>query len=329
MAKLWPGHGAPPCGFMIGRMLTLSQSLSFLLVAISSRQPGPDNLMVLGMACPKGAGIALGLGCALGCLSHTVLAAIGVSAVVAAFASGLHAAQVDGRALPDLAGHSGTAQPGGAQMDAASKQGAVAGQLGHQGLVANAINPKVVLFFPSFLPQFVVPSQGQVACSWACCNCFSQRAGGCSFWAAGLLKFYIHRWLVDTPKARRPLAGPHRRHGVCGAGPAHDHGTLTPRHAACLGKRLSCSACCPACTDQSGLRTRSVLNTLPARRRLRPASTRWTHPGHRAGSTPHKWRPAPRRPKSAPSSARKPSIAGRAAAVQWGRRDDGVVALGD
>ena len=65
----------PPCGFMIGRMLTLSQSLSFLLVAILiTASPGPDNLMVLGMGMSKGRrqGIAFGLGCALGCLSHTV-----------------------------------------------------------------------------------------------------------------------------------------------------------------------------------------------------------------------------------------------------------------
>src|SRR5512144_312905 len=48
--------------------------------------PGPDNLMVLSTGISRGRreGMAFGLGCALGCLSHTALAALGVSALIAA-----------------------------------------------------------------------------------------------------------------------------------------------------------------------------------------------------------------------------------------------------
>ena len=68
-------------------MLTFEQFFGFLLAAtLITASPGPDNLMVLGMGISKGRrhGMAFGLGCALGCLSHTVLAAIGVSALIAA-----------------------------------------------------------------------------------------------------------------------------------------------------------------------------------------------------------------------------------------------------
>ena len=68
-------------------MLTFEQFFGFLLAAtLITASPGPDNLMVLGMGISKGRrhGMAFGLGCALGCLSHTVLAAIGVSAIIAA-----------------------------------------------------------------------------------------------------------------------------------------------------------------------------------------------------------------------------------------------------
>ncbi len=68
-------------------MLTFDQTLGFLLAALLlTATPGPDNLMVLGMGMSRGRrqGIVFGLGCALGCLSHTLLAVLGVSALVAA-----------------------------------------------------------------------------------------------------------------------------------------------------------------------------------------------------------------------------------------------------
>ena len=68
-------------------MPTLAQVLPFLLTAILlTATPGPDNLMVLSVGASRGRrlGMAFGLGCATGCLSHTVLAALGVSAVLAA-----------------------------------------------------------------------------------------------------------------------------------------------------------------------------------------------------------------------------------------------------
>ncbi len=68
-------------------MLISTQVFAFLLTAVLlTATPGPDNLMVLsvGMSRGKRAGMAFGLGCALGCLSHTALAVVGVSALVAA-----------------------------------------------------------------------------------------------------------------------------------------------------------------------------------------------------------------------------------------------------
>ncbi|MEI2421393.1 LysE family translocator, partial [Arthrospira platensis SPKY2] len=60
--------------------------------------PGPDNLMVLSIGISKGRrqGIAFGLGCAMGCLSHTLLAVIGVSALIAASPQAFTALKVCG-----------------------------------------------------------------------------------------------------------------------------------------------------------------------------------------------------------------------------------------
>jgi len=68
-------------------MLDVGQTAAFLLAAgLVTLAPGPDNMMVLGLGLSRGRrqGMVFGLGCALGCLSHTVLAAVGLSAAIAA-----------------------------------------------------------------------------------------------------------------------------------------------------------------------------------------------------------------------------------------------------
>ena len=158
-------------------MLSPEQLLGFLLAAVAvTASPGPDNLMVLGIGISRGRrhGIAFGLGCALGCLSHTLLAVLGVSALVAASPLALTALKIAGgaylvwlgvrslRSQGQVAVESGTGGEPGAEGSEA-KVAANLRTLFAQGLLANAINPKVILFFLAFLPQFVQPAQGPVA----------------------------------------------------------------------------------------------------------------------------------------------------------------------
>ncbi|TAL21678.1 MAG: LysE family translocator [Aquabacterium sp.] len=150
-------------------MLTLAQLLGFLLAAVAlTLAPGPDNLMVLGIGMSRGRrqGIAFGLGCAAGCLSHTLLAALGISALIAAsppafrlltWAGGLYLVWLGIQALRSR----GAAAPARASQDESPAR------LFLRGMLANAINPKVVLFLLSFLPQFVVPAQGQAGLQMA------------------------------------------------------------------------------------------------------------------------------------------------------------------
>ena len=68
-------------------LLAPEQFAAFLAAAVLvTLSPGPDNLMVLSLGAARGRlpGMAFGLGCAMGCLSHTLLAAVGVSALIAA-----------------------------------------------------------------------------------------------------------------------------------------------------------------------------------------------------------------------------------------------------
>ncbi len=156
------GHNAA-----MDALLTLPQLAAFLAAAVLvTLAPGPDNLLVLslGMARGRGPGVAFGLGCALGCLNHTLLAALGVSALIAAspiafttlrIAGGLYLVWIGVQALRNARAF-GAPQAGSAPTE-------TPGRLFVKGLVANAINPKVILFFLAFLPQFVDSRRGHVA----------------------------------------------------------------------------------------------------------------------------------------------------------------------
>ncbi len=146
-------------------LLSLAQLLGFLVAALLiTLAPGPDNLMVLSLGLARGrrAGMAFGAGCALGCLNHTLLAALGVSALLAAspiafsllrWAGGLYLLWLGVQAWRSRGG-------GAVRVDSPAEG---LGRLFLKGLLVNAINPKVVLFFLAFLPQFVDPAAGSAA----------------------------------------------------------------------------------------------------------------------------------------------------------------------
>jgi len=147
-------------------MLPLDTLLAFLAVSIAiTCTPGPDNLMVLGQSLARGrlAGFGVAVGCALGCFTHTLWAAIGISAAIAAspqlffglkLAGAAYLAWLGVQALRNAAAVRPTAAAGGSEPWLRYLR---------RGFIANAINPKVALFFLAFLPQFSQPELGSVA----------------------------------------------------------------------------------------------------------------------------------------------------------------------
>lgn len=119
--------------------------------------PGPDMSLFLAKTLSGGrrAGMAAMLGANLGCLVHTLLAAIGLSALLAASATAFMAVKVIGALyllwLAVDAIRSGSALNFRTQGTA----GEPFGRTLLLGAGVNLTNPKVVLFFVTFLPQFV------------------------------------------------------------------------------------------------------------------------------------------------------------------------------
>ena len=186
-------------------MVTLTQVLTFLLAAILiTASPGPDNLMVLSMGISRGRmqGIAFGLGCALGCVSHTLLAALGVSAIVAASPLAFTALKWAGGAYLVWLGIGALRNAGSSTVaTGASADHTALHTLFLKGMLANAINPKVVLFFLSFLPQFVVPEQGAVAWQLGILGLVFTAQAAILFSALGYFAGTIGGWLNRTPRA--------------------------------------------------------------------------------------------------------------------------------
>lgn len=119
--------------------------------------PGPDTLYILGrsMAQGRAAGMASVLGIAGGTVVHTLAAALGISAILAASASAFMVIKFAGAAyLVYLGIRMLLTRSSGAAIPASfSSSGFLA--VCRQGFITNLLNPKVALFFLAFVPQFI------------------------------------------------------------------------------------------------------------------------------------------------------------------------------
>lgn len=185
-------------------LLTPDQLAAFLAAAAAiTVAPGPDNLMVvsLGMARGRRAGVTFGLGCALGCLSHTALAALGVSALIAASPTAFTLLRWLGGAYLLWLGVQAIRNAG-----PAAAPGSVAGaddlrRLFVRGLLANAVNPKVIVFFLAFLPQFVDAGRGGAGAQTVQLGVVFTLQAALIFGAIGWFAGHVGRWLTRRPGA--------------------------------------------------------------------------------------------------------------------------------
>jgi len=185
-------------------LIAPEQCLAFLGAAVLiTATPGPDNLMVLGVGMSRGRrqGMVFGLGCALGCLSHTVLAALGVSALIKASPLAFTALKVAGGLYLIWLGMGALRSRGGARVDGAVVAEESLPRLFAKGLFANAINPKVVLFFLSFLPQFVIPANGAVSWQTAQLGLVFTAQACVLFGLLGYFSGAVGKWINGHPGA--------------------------------------------------------------------------------------------------------------------------------
>jgi RhtB (resistance to homoserine/threonine) family protein len=144
---------------------------AFFVVAVFllNVTPGPDTAYIVGrsVAQGRGAGLMSALGISAGCCVHSLACAFGLTALLAASAAAFTVIKFVGAlyliylgvrlifAKPSQAEAAGEARAAGAPKPLR--------QLFLQGFWTNVLNPKVVLFFVSFFPQFVAADSGHKA----------------------------------------------------------------------------------------------------------------------------------------------------------------------
>lgn len=146
-------------------MLTINTALSFLGFSILlGLSPGPDNIFVLMQSAMQGrkAGMLVVLGLCTGLIVHTCAIALGLAAVFAASATAFLVMKAIGAAYLLYLAYGAWRAPVSAD-DSLTAPRLQASQLYLRGILMNLTNPKVVLFFLAFLPQFVAPERGAVA----------------------------------------------------------------------------------------------------------------------------------------------------------------------
>ena len=125
--------------------------------------PGPAVLYIITRSVDQGrtAGFASAAGIATGGLVHVAGAALGLSAIIASSSIAFSALKCIGAAYLIFLGiRTLLTKPG--PLTAANRSPRTMRSLFSQGVVVQALNPKVALFFLAFLPQFVDPSRGSV-----------------------------------------------------------------------------------------------------------------------------------------------------------------------
>jgi threonine/homoserine/homoserine lactone efflux protein len=182
--------------------------LFLLTSALLTIAPGPDNLYVLtrGIAQGRIAALAAALGFTSGLIGHTLLAVFGLAAVIRSSELLFSLIKLAGAAYLIYLGfktlkHRASLLPG-APSDTITLR-----RVYWQSVVANLLNPKVSLFFLSFLPQFINPGSGHAELQMAFLGGTFMVQTLVIFGLIALFSGTLGNWLRTRPSFGRYLNG--------------------------------------------------------------------------------------------------------------------------
>ncbi|MBJ3777223.1 LysE family translocator [Acuticoccus mangrovi] len=136
---------------------SLAVLLSFALASAAlTITPGPDMTLFLSktLSHSRAGGLAVFAGTTTGCLCHTTMVALGLSALLVASATAFTVLKIVGAGYLLWLAVDALRNGSSFQLDA-RRSDETLWRLYRKGLLVNLLNPKVIVFFITFLPQFV------------------------------------------------------------------------------------------------------------------------------------------------------------------------------
>jgi threonine/homoserine/homoserine lactone efflux protein len=172
--------------------------------------PGADMLLVIGSSASQGrrAGLMAALGVGAGCLVHVLLAAFGLTALLATSELAFVAVKWLGAAYLVWMGVAMWRQAGAAPRSVPRPLPRPPSAWFWQGALTNALNPKVALFFMAFLPQFVsAEPSGSHALAFVALGLMFATSGTVVNMLVALLANALARKMAGPASAGRQWAG--------------------------------------------------------------------------------------------------------------------------
>ena len=126
--------------------------------------PGPGALLTVAAGLSGGARAAAvtALGCTLGIVPHLLAAVTGLAALLHASATAFDALRYAGVAYLLYMGWATWRSPAALEVRADAPARSTGGRIA-EAMLVNLLNPKLSLFFLTFLPQFIAPGETQPA----------------------------------------------------------------------------------------------------------------------------------------------------------------------
>jgi threonine/homoserine/homoserine lactone efflux protein len=175
-------------------------ALFLVASALLTIAPGPDIVYVLTRGITQGrkAGFAAALGFATGVIFHTALAALGIAALIRSSEVAFSLVRYAGAAYLIYIGVRAVTSKSAFALETGNGKRALR-TIYMQSVVGNVLNPKVTLFFLSFLPQFVNAAAGHLETQMLLLGVIFMVQTVVIFGTVALFSGFIGDWLKRKP----------------------------------------------------------------------------------------------------------------------------------
>ena len=187
-------------------VLSIETIIAFVTASVVlSLVPGPDNLFVMSHSALKGwrIGFYITLGLCTGLIGHTILVAIGVSVIFQTSAIAFNGLKIIGACyliyLAWLSVQNKELNLGETDKNNTNRS------YYFTGVIMNLTNPKVVLFFLVFLPQFVNTSNDNVTIQIFILGLLFIFSALCVFTSIAYLASFLENFLMKSKTVSKNL----------------------------------------------------------------------------------------------------------------------------